>query len=108
MKFLGIFFELVLLLLGSAAVGYVIGVVQHYVVFGVHGYGFGSGPFELALTEGGFVGVMFGLPTGLFAYYVILRRRVTPRQVAIIVLGSLGAAWRVELFSSGPPLSSHL
>jgi len=32
---------------------------------------------------------MLGGPTGLLAYYVVLRRRVTNQQIAIIVLGSL-------------------
>ncbi len=73
----------------SILAGMVIGFLQHYVSFGVWGYGFGKGAFWLARLEGGRVGAVFAVPTGLFAYYGILKRRVTGRQVAIIILGSL-------------------
>jgi hypothetical protein len=43
----------------------------------------------LACFEGGGLGGMLGVPTGLLAYYVVLKRRVTNQQIAIIVLGSL-------------------
>jgi hypothetical protein len=90
MKVRWILFEFFVLVLGSAIVGCLIGVVLHYVGFGLHGDGFGIDAFELALFEGGMAGGMFALPTGLFGYYIVLRRRVTPKQVAIIILGSLG------------------
>jgi hypothetical protein len=89
MKVRAILIELVALLLGSALAGFVIGVLQHYVSFGFNGYNFGREAFGLALFEGGIMGLMFALPTGLFTYYIVLERRVTPKQVAIIVLGSL-------------------
>jgi hypothetical protein len=89
MKIREILFELVVLLLGLALAGFLIGVLQHYAGLGFHGIGFGSDAFELALFEGGITGVMFALPTGLFTYYIVLERYVTPGQVTIIVLGSL-------------------
>jgi hypothetical protein len=81
--------EFVTVLLGSALAGFLVGTLQHYVSFGVWGYGFGREPFWLACFEGGGLGGMLGVPTGLLAYYVVLRRRVTNQQIAIIVLGSL-------------------
>ena len=81
--------EFVTVLLGSALAGFLIGSLQHYVSFGIWGDGFGREPFWLACFEGGGLGGMLGVPTGLLAYYVVLRRRVTTQQIAIIVLGSL-------------------
>ena len=89
MKVRGIVLELIALLLGSAFAGFLIGILQHYVSFGFNGYGFGKEAFGLALFEGGIMGIMFALPTGLFAYYIVLDRHVTPKQVLIVVLGSL-------------------
>ncbi len=84
-----IFREFVAVVAGSILAGFLIGTLQHYVSFGIWGYGFGKEPFWLACFEGGALGGMLGVPTGLFTYYVILKRVVTNRQVAIIVLGSL-------------------
>jgi hypothetical protein len=89
MKIRAIFLEFVILLSGSTLAGFLIGVLQHYVGLGFHGYGFGRDAFELALFEGGITGVMLALPTGLFTYYIVLERHVTPKQITIIVLGSL-------------------
>jgi hypothetical protein len=69
--------------------GFLIGTLQHYVSSGVWGDGFGQEPFWFACFEGGALGGMLGVPTGLFTYYVILKGLVTNRQIAIIVLGSL-------------------
>jgi hypothetical protein len=90
MKIRWILFEFFVLLLGSAIVGCLVGTVLHYVGFGLRGGGLGIDWLEFALFEGGIVGVAFAVPTGLFAYYIVLRRRVTPKQVVIIILGSLG------------------
>jgi hypothetical protein len=81
--------ELAAVLAVSILAGMLIGFLQHYVSFGVWGYGFGKGAFWLARHEGAGAGAVFGIPTGLLAYYGILKRRVTGRQVAIIGLGSL-------------------
>lgn len=81
--------ELVVVLAVSIFAGMLIGFLQHYVSFGVWGYGFGTGAFWLARHEGAGAGAVFGVPTGLLAYYGILKRRVTGRQIAIIGLGSL-------------------
>jgi hypothetical protein len=81
--------EFVKLLMGSSAAGFSIAVLQHYATFGVRGYGFGHDAILLACFEGGILGVMFGIPTGLFAYYVILQSRVTVKQIAIITIVSL-------------------
>lgn len=92
--------ELVAVLAVSIFAGMAIGFLQHYVSFGVWGYGFGKGAFWLARHEGGGAGAVFGVPTGLLAYYGILKRRVTGRQVAIILFGSLigGCAIGVAIF----------
>jgi hypothetical protein len=74
---------------GSMLAGFLVGTLQHYVSFGVWGDGFGLQPFWFACFEGGVLGAMFGVPTGLLAYYVVLRRVVTDKQIGIIVLGSL-------------------
>jgi hypothetical protein len=66
-----------------------IAVVQHYVTFGVHGYGFGHDALLLACFEGGMLGVFFGIPTGLITFYVILQGHVTVKQAFIITLGSM-------------------
>jgi hypothetical protein len=81
--------EFVTVFLGSALAGFLIGTLQHYVSFGVWGYGFGREPLWLACFEGGGLGGMLGVPTGLLAYFVVLKRRVTNQRIAIIVLGSL-------------------
>ena len=81
--------EFVKLLVGSSAAGFSIAVLQHYVTFGVRGYGFGHDAILLACFEGGILGVIFGIPTGLFAYYVPLQSNVTVKQVVVIMLGSL-------------------
>jgi hypothetical protein len=77
------------LLVGSSAAGFFIAVVQHYVTFGVHGYGFGHDALLLACFEGGMLGLFFGIPTGLITFYLILQGRVTVKQVLIITLGSM-------------------
>ena len=81
--------EFVSVVLGSALAGFLIGTSQHYIGFGVWGDGFGTEPLWMACFEGGGLGGMLGVPTGLLAYYVVLKRRVTNQQIAIIVLGSL-------------------
>jgi len=69
--------------------GFLIGTLQHYVSFGFWGDGFGLQQFWFACFEGGALGAMLGVPTGLLTYYVILKRLVTNQQIGIIVLGSL-------------------
>jgi hypothetical protein len=69
--------EFLAVLAGSIVAGFTIGVLQHYVSFGAWGYGFSRESFELALLEGGIVGGMFAIPTGLITYYVILKRDLT-------------------------------
>src|SRR5271154_7202975 len=81
--------EFVSVVLGSALAGFLIGTSQHYIGFGVWGDGFGTEPLWMACFEGGGLGGILGVPTGLLAYYVVLKRRVTNQQIAIIVLGSL-------------------
>jgi hypothetical protein len=76
-------------LTGSTLAGFSIGVLQHYVSFGIWGDGFSEGPFWLACFEGGFVGAVLAVPTGLIAYYGVLKGKVTVRRAMKIVLGSL-------------------
>jgi hypothetical protein len=83
------FRELTAVVFGSMLAGFLIGTLQHYVSFGVWGDGFGREPFMFACFEGGTLGGILGVPTGLLTYYGILKRHVTKRQIAIIVLGSL-------------------
>lgn len=84
-----LFTEFVILLPGSILVGFAIGVVQHYVAFGVRGYGFGNDAFRLASFEGGILGAMLGIPTGLITYYGILKRRVDVDVIICTVGGAL-------------------
>jgi hypothetical protein len=81
--------EFIAVFAGSVLAGLLIGTLQHYLSFGIWGYGFGKEAFRLARSEGGGLGGALGAPTGVLVYYVILRRKVTNRQIAIIVLGSL-------------------
>lgn len=81
--------EFVTVIAGSALAGFLIGTLQHYISFGIWDYGSGREPLWLACYEGGGLGGVLGVPTGLLAYYVVLKRRVTNQQIAIIVLGSL-------------------
>ena len=88
-KILRISLEFIAVVAGSVLAGLLIGTLQHYLSFGIWGYGFGKEAFWLARFEGGGVGGALGAPTGMLVYYVILKRQVTNRQIAIIVLGSL-------------------
>lgn len=81
--------ELIVLIPSSMLVGYSIGTIQHYVAFGVWGYGFGNEALQLASFEGGFVGALAAVPTSLVTYYAVLARRVDSKLGAYIVLGSL-------------------
>jgi hypothetical protein len=81
--------EFVVLFAGSGIAGFCVGVPQHYVAFGLHGYGLGRDAFFLACVEGGIVGVMLGIPTGLIAYYFVLRRDATFKRALLIFAGSL-------------------
>jgi hypothetical protein len=81
--------ELLILLVGSITAGFLIGTIQHFVAFGVWGYGFAKDSLKLARLEGGLLGGIFGIPTGLIAYYAVLKRRATPKLVAAILGGSL-------------------
>jgi hypothetical protein len=84
---------------GSVLAGFSIGTLQHFVSFGIWGYGFSKDTFQLALLEGGMTGVLAAVPTGLLIYYFILKRDLAFRELVIIVLGSfaggcvLGAAF---------------
>ena len=89
MKLLRRVIELVLLLMGSALIAWVIGTSQHYVGFGIWGYGFGQEAFELAFFEGGITGMIFALPTGLITYYGVMKKCVTATEFFTIFLGSL-------------------
>ncbi|MFZ0921636.1 MAG: hypothetical protein WA020_01120 [Candidatus Acidiferrales bacterium] len=89
MKALRLLTELLTVLLGSMLAGFLIGTLQHYVAFGVWGDGFGVEAFKFSLFEGGIVGAEFAVPTGLIAYYGVLKRSVTPKQVSVILGGSL-------------------
>jgi hypothetical protein len=94
--------EFITLVAGSILAGFVIGTLQHYVGFGVWGYGFSKGAFSLALIEGGGVGAAFAVPTGLIAYYGVLKRHVTNRQIAVVVLGSLAGGCLTGAIISWP------
>jgi hypothetical protein len=74
---------------GSVLAGFSIGTLQHFVSFGIWGYGFSKDTLGLALLEGGMTGVVAAVPTGLLIYYFILKRNLTFRELAVIVLGSL-------------------
>lgn len=95
--------EFLVLAIGSIAAGFFIAVIVHYVSFGIRGDGFGAEALGLALVEGGTSGSILAIPTGVIIYYGILKRRVGPKQIAIIVLGSVAGG---ILFATGSPLAS--
>lgn len=71
-------------------VGFSIGTLQHYVAFGVWGDdGFGNDALRFAALEGGTIGYLFGIPTGVLTYYAVLKRQTDWRLVAFTVGGSL-------------------
>ena len=86
MKRFGLEFHTVLF--GSILAGVFIGTLQHCVSFGIWGDGFGKESFQLACFEGGLLGGVFSIPVGMIVFYVVLKRTVTYRRVAVIVLGS--------------------
>ena len=92
--------QFVLVLLGSIITGFVIGTVQHYVAFGVWEGGFDVENFKLALFEGGILGAVFGVPTGIVTFYLLLRRSLNLKRASFIVLGSLicGVGSAVAIF----------
>lgn len=81
--------EIAAVVIGSAAAGYVIGTAQHFVVFGVWDGGFGREQLRFACLEGGVLGAVFGVPTGLIVYYGILKRRLALAMALEIVVVSL-------------------
>ena len=81
--------ELCILIPASMLVGFSIGTAQHYVAFGVRGDGFSREAFAFAALEGGFLGWLAGIPTGIITYYAILRRQLDARILAYTVGGSL-------------------
>jgi hypothetical protein len=92
--------DFLIVLLGSILAGFAIGTIQHYVAFGVWEKGLELENFELALFEGGILGAIFGVPTGLVTFYFVLRKAVNFKRAAFIVLGSLlcGAGSAVIIF----------
>ena len=83
--------ELFVLVFGSGAVGWIIGTLQHYVSFGVWGYGISREAFWLACFEGGEAGVIIAVPTGLMVYCQVLKKSVTARESGVIAIASLFA-----------------
>ncbi|MFY9674759.1 MAG: hypothetical protein WB817_20535 [Terriglobales bacterium] len=81
--------ELSLLIPGSIVAGYLVATIQHFVLFGAMGGGFDRAALWLACFEGGLLGAILGLPTGLLVFYLAFWRRVTSRRVVITVLGGL-------------------
>ena len=82
--------EFIVLLLGSSAVGWFIGTLQHFVAFGVWGgFGFNRGAFYVACLVGGSLGSLFAIPTGFIVWYTELHRKATALEVSAIVLTSL-------------------
>jgi hypothetical protein len=83
------FIQLAALLPGSALAGFLIGTLQHYLGFGIWGFGFGRDVFWFALFEGGVIGTVLAIPTGLVVFYAVLKARVTLKQVVVIFVASL-------------------
>jgi hypothetical protein len=89
--------ELPLLVLGSMVAGWVIGAAQHFFAFRIWGCGLkvigdcslSASEFLLSFWEGGIVGAVIAIPTGLIAWYAILRRRAVVAQVRAVVMSSL-------------------
>jgi hypothetical protein len=81
--------EFVKLGMGFSVAGFSIAALQSYVAFSVRGNGFGFEAIGSACFLAGKFGVILGILTGMVAYYVILQRHVTAKQVAMITVGSL-------------------
>jgi hypothetical protein len=86
--------ELPFVVAGSLAAGWFIGTAQHYIAWGLwypdpQRFDFGGSALEFAALEGGITGLMAAIPTGLVAWYVILRRQATVSEVCKVVLVSL-------------------
>ena len=89
--------ELALLVVGSILVGWVVGTAQHFFALRVSACGLRlSGSCRitadeclLALFEGGLIGALVAVPTGLVVWYAILQRKATVAQVRTVVLGSI-------------------
>jgi hypothetical protein len=64
------------------------GTVQACVAFVFWSHNFGEDQLIFACL-GGAVGGFMGIPTGLIAYYAVLKSKVSVRQAVIIVLASL-------------------
>lgn len=62
MKKLRPLLEFLTVLFGSTFAGVFIGTLEHYVSFGIWGYGFGKEPFQLACFEGGVLGEFLEYP----------------------------------------------
>lgn len=60
----------------------------------------------MALLEGGLTGILAAIPTGAVIYYWILKRFVTPKEVAIILLGSLVGGFVIAI--ANPVISAIL
>ena len=86
---LRILLELAILIPCSMLIGFSIGTMQHYLAFGVREDGFGREAFQLATLEGGTLGSLFGIPTGLLTYYAVLRRHADARLITYIFASSL-------------------
>jgi hypothetical protein len=92
--------EMVRLVSGALAAGSVAGSVQYFCAVRVPacgaslggGCGLTAAEFLLALHIGGTAGAMLGIPTGLVAWFVMLDRRATAREVRLLALGSIAAA----------------
>lgn len=106
MKTIKLFLEFMTMALGSILAGFSIAAILHYVSFGVWGYGLGKEAIEMALLEGGLTGILAAIPTGAVIYYWILKRFVTPKEVAIILLGSLVGGFVIAI--ANPVISAIL
>ena len=86
--------EFVILALGSAIVGWAVGTLQYYAI-DLWAQIAGTRPWiepsllRLAYGEGGTVGIVFAIPTGLLCWYLVLQRHATMAEVSTVVFWSL-------------------
>jgi hypothetical protein len=89
--------EFALLVMGSILVGWIVGTGQYFFAGRIwtcglsmsDGCSLSDAECLLAFFEGGIIGAIVAVPTGLVAWYAILQRKATVAQVRTVVLGSV-------------------
>ena len=110
------------LVLGFFVVGWVTGTAQYFFAARIRtcglslsdGCSLSDSECLLAFSEGGLIGAIVAVPTGLVAWFAILQTKATDAQVRTVVLGSviggsvLGAAMGLLSVFATPVLTLAL